>query len=325
MSAAVCAAGTFALGGCKAGGSITEFDGTVPVEQPASIEPAVSYEPVLSPAGFDFATGTVLLNSGYAMPILGLGTWTLPNDRAEESTLAALRAGMRLVDTARYYRCEAGVGRGVAAAVREGIVSREEVFVTSKIMPSDAKRAAKAIDESLADLGLSYLDLMLIHQPGAHDEAMYKVMEDAVAAGKVRSIGISNYYTPAALDEVLSYATITPAVIQNENHLRYGNAELRDYAAKWGIVMESWYPFGGRAHVREHLGNSTVADIARAHGKSAAQIITRWQLQSGYVCIPGSSSAAHIAENAAVFDFALSEEEMTWLSALDTGRRYENW
>ena len=274
---------------------------------------------------FDFATKTVRLNSGYDMPILGLGTWTLNNEQAENSVYHALKDGYRLIDTARYYGNEVGVGRGIRKAIGEGIVKREEIFVTSKIMPGDYNRAAQGIDASLRDLGLDYLDLMLIHQPGSNDRAVYQAMEQGVRDGKLRSIGISNYYTKQAFDEVLSYAETVPAVVQNENHLFYQNTELQAYAKQYGTVVESWYPFGGRGHTREHFNNATVAAIAETHGKTSAQVILRWQLQAGYVVIPGSGDPEHIAENYDVFDFALSAEEMRQMYALDKQRRYENW
>ena len=267
----------------------------------------------------------VMLNSGYTMPVIGLGTWTLDNDEAENSVYHALKAGMRLIDTARYYGCEVGVGRGIRRAIDEGFVTREEIFVTSKIMPGDYDRAAQGIDDSLRDTGLDYIDLMLIHQPGWNDEAVYRAMEQAVRDGKVRSIGISNYYTPEALEEILSFAEIMPAVIQNENHLYYQNAELRNYAAQYGIVIESWYPFGGRGHTQEHFGNETILRIAAAHGKTPAQIILRWQVQDGYIAIPGSSNPDHIAENYDIFDFELTEAEMEEIRNLDRQERYENW
>lgn len=274
---------------------------------------------------FDFEKRAVLLNSGYAMPIIGLGTWTLDNDQAETSVYAALKCGMRLIDTARYYGCEAGVGRGLRRAIDEGIVTRGEVFVTSKIMPSDYERAARGIDDSLRDMGLAYVDLMLIHQPGRNDEAVYRAMEQAVRDGKVRSIGISNHYTREAVEEVLSYAGIMPAVIQNENHLYYQNTDLQAYAGQYGIVIEGWYPFGGRGHTAEHFGNETVARIADAHDKSPAQVILRWQLQAGFIAIPGSSNPDHIAENYDIFDFELTEEEMWRMKELNRSQRYENW
>ena len=133
-------------------------------------------------------------------------------------------------------------------------------------------RAAHGINHSLWDLGLDYVDLMLIHQPGWNDEAVYWALEQAVRDGKVRSIGISNYYTPEAVKEILSFAKIMPAVIQNENHLYYQNKALQEYVQQYGIVVESWYPFGGRGHTQEHFANETIVQIANAHGKTPAQI-----------------------------------------------------
>ncbi len=267
----------------------------------------------------------VILNSGYTMPVIGLGTWALSNEQAENSVYHALKYGMRLIDTARYYRDEPGVGRGLQRAIDEGIVTREEVFITSKVMPSDYDRAAAGIDDSLRDLGLDYIDLMLIHQPGWNDEAVYRALEDAVEAGKVRSIGISNYYTKEAVDEVLSYAKIIPAVIQNENHLYYQNTELQEYVRPYGIVIESWYPFGGRGHTSESFNNEVILALAEKYGKTSAQIILRWQLQAGFIAIPGSSDPAHIAENFDIFDYELTDEDMTRIRSLDLHRRYENW
>ena len=269
--------------------------------------------------------GTVTLNSGYTMPVIGLGTWTLSDDQAEASVYAALKAGMRLIDTARYYGNEAGVGRGIHRAIADGIVTREEIFVTSKIMPGDYDRAARGIDDSLRDLDLDYVDLMLIHQPGWNDEEVYRALEQAVRDGKVRSIGISNYYTPEAVEKVLSFAEIMPAVIQNENHLYYQNKRLQKYVRKYGIVVESWYPFGGRGHTQEQFSDETITRIAGKYGKTPAQIILRWQIQDGYVTIPGSSNPEHIAENFDIFDFELSGQEMDEIRSLDRQARYENW
>ncbi len=278
-----------------------------------------------SASGFDFENKTVTLNTGYAMPIIGLGTWTLSNDQAENSVYSALKTGMRLIDTARYYACETGVGRGLQRAIDEGIVTRGDVFITSKIMPGDYEHAAQGIDNSLRDLNVDYIDLMLIHQPGWNDEAVYRALEDAVAAGKVRSIGISNYYTREAVDEVLSYARITPAVIQNENHLYYQNTGLQEYVSRYGIVIESWYPFGGRGHTQDIFSDPVITKIAAAHDRTPAQVILRWQLQAGFIAIPGSSDPEHIAENYDIFSFELSDEEMGQIRELDRHQRYENW
>ena len=276
-------------------------------------------------AEFDFDSKSVTLNSGYQMPIIGLGTWTLSDDEAENSVYAALNCGRRLIDTARYYGNEVGVGRGIKRAINDGLVTREEIFVTTKIMPSDYSRAAEGIDESLNDLELDYLDLILIHQPGSNDEAVYHAMEDAVRAGKARAIGISNYYTKEAVDEVLSYAAIMPAVIQNENHLYYQNVELQDYVSQYGIVLESWYPFGGRGHTSKSFNNDVILGLAEKYSRSSAQIILRWQIQAGFIAIPGSSNPDHIAENYDVFDFELTPDEMLQIRNLDEQKRYENW
>ena len=267
----------------------------------------------------------VTLNSGYKMPILGIGTWTLDNDEAQNSVYWALKDGYRLIDTARYYRNEVGVGKGIAQAIEEGIVTREEIFVTSKIMPSDYDQAYKGIEDSLKDLGLDYLDLILIHQPGYNDEEVYKAMEAAYENGLVHSIGISNYYTRKQLDEVLSYANITLAIIQNENHIYFQNYDLKDYSSNYNIYIESWYPFGGRGHTSENFNNPVIQEIAKVHNKSAAQIILRWHIQSGYITIPGSSNPDHIAENYDIFDFRLTDEEMEQINNINRNKRYENW
>ncbi len=290
----------------------------------ASVTFSLNKEPV-TVGRFDFEKRTVLLNSGYEMPVIGLGTWTLDNDQAENSVYHALKCGVRLIDTARYYGNEVGVGRGLQRAIDEGIVTREEVFVTSKIYGGNYERAGGIIDDALRDLNVDYIDLLLIHQPGSDDEGVYKAMEKAVGDGKLRSIGISNYYTKAQVDEVLSFATIVPAVIQNENHLYYQNTELQEYVRQYGIVIESWYPFGGRGHTAESFGNETVLKLAEKYGKSSAQIILRWQIQAGFVAIPGSSDPDHIAENYDIFDFELTAEEMEQIRLIDRQERYENW
>ena len=199
------------------------------------------------------------------------------------------------------------------------------MFITTKIYGGNYERAGGIIDDALKDLNVDYIDLLLIHQPGADDEGVYRAMEEAVRDGKLRSIGISNYYTKEQVDKVLSFATITPAVIQNENHLYYQNTDLQDYVRQYNIVIESWYPFGGRGHTSEHFGNEVITELADKYGKSSAQIILRWQLQAGFIAIPGSSDPDHIAENYDIFDFELTENEMQRIRALDRHERYENW
>ena len=274
---------------------------------------------------FDFESKTVLLNSGYEMPIIGLGTWTQDDDTAENSVYTALKDGYRLIDTAQYYGNETGVGKGIQKAIDDGIVTREEVFVTTKVMPSNYDRAYKSIDDSLERLGLDYIDLMLIHQSGSNDSEVYKALCQGVRDGKLRSIGISNYYTLEEYERVTSGGEIKPAVVQNENHPFYQNTQFQKDIAKYGTVVESWYPFGGRGHTQDLFGNETITDIAKAHGKTSAQIILRWHLQAGYVTIPGSQNPDHILENYSIFDFELTDAEMQRMAELHTGQRYENW
>ena len=274
---------------------------------------------------FNFEKKTVTLNSGYEMPILGLGTWTQDDATAESSVYSALKDGYRLIDTAQYYGNEKGVGNGLKKAINDGIVKREDVFITTKVMPSNYDRAYKSIDDSLEKLGVDYIDLMLIHQSGSNDTEVYKALCQGVKDGKLRSIGISNYYTPEEYDRVVSAGDIMPAVVQNENHPFYQNTEFQKYVSQYGTVVESWYPFGGRGHTQDLFGNETILAIAAAHGKTSAQIILRWHLQAGYVTIPGSQNPDHILENISIFDFELSDDEMQKMAGLHTGQRYENW
>ena len=272
---------------------------------------------------FDFSNRYVILNNGIKMPIIGLGTWTFTNEEAEEAVYIAIKNGYRLIDTAQYYGDEVGVGKGVRKAIDEGIVKREDIFVTSKIYASTDHN--KAIEKSLSNLDLDYIDLLLIHQPGFDDKGLYQTMEKYYKKGKLKAIGISNYYTKEAIDEVLSYAEIVPAVIQNENHIYYQNNELQEYVKQYGIIIESWYPFGGRGHTDENFNNETIVKIAKKYNKTSAQIILRWQLQTGYIAIPGSKNPDHIKENISIFDFELSDEDMKEIYNINEKRRYENW
>ena len=268
---------------------------------------------------------SITLNSGYSMPVFGLGTWTLDNDTAESCVYTAIRSGYRLIDTARYYGNELGVGRGVRKAIAEGIISREDVFITSKIVPADKRNYDALINESNNALGLKYIDLMLIHQPGYGDKDLYKALERAVKSGKVRSIGISNYYTPEDYEYIAGDAEIPPAVVQNENHPYYQNTELQKYLQRSGVFIESWYPLGGRGHTQELFADPVIAEIAQAHRKSPAQVIIRWHIQAGYIVIPGSKNPEHIRENIDVFDFELIDDEMKAIQNLNRNRRFENW
>lgn len=267
---------------------------------------------------FNFGTKTVLLNSGYEMPILGLGTYSLLDDTCVNSVVALLQNGGRLIDTAYMYHNEAAVGEGI----RRSGVPREDIFVETKLYPNQFSDAANAIDEALEKLGVDYIDLMLLHHPGTNDVEAYKAMEQAVADGKIRSIGLSNWYIEE-LEEFLPQITITPALVQNEIHPYYQESEVVPYIQSLGIVVQGWYPLGGRGYTAELLGNETINAIAQAHNVSAAQVILRWNLQRGIIVIPGSSDPDHIKENFDLFRFELPDEEMEQIKALDRNEKHD--
>lgn len=267
---------------------------------------------------FNFETQRVLLNSGYEMPIVGLGTYSLSDEECQTSISALLEAGGRLIDTAYMYHNEAAVGQ----AIRESDVPREEIFVITKLYPSQFGNAAEAIDQALERMGLDYIDMMLLHHPGTGDVEAYHAMEQAVADGKIRSIGLSNWYVEE-LEEFLPQVTITPALVQNEIHPYYQENDVIPYIQELGIVVQGWYPFGGRGHTGEMLGNATISAIAADHGVTSAQVILRWNLQKGVVVIPGSSNPDHIRENLDVFGFELTQEEMDRINALDRGEKHD--
>lgn len=266
----------------------------------------------------------VKLNSGYEMPVLGLGTWTLTGETCENAVYSALKSGYRLIDTAEYYGNEAEVGNALYRAIHDRIVKREEIFVMTKVVPWSTNPDAD-IDESLRKLKVNYIDLVLLHQHGSGDDKVYSALIRAKKAGKIRSVGISNFYTEKSVLHFINDFDTPPAVIQNENHVFYQNNALRDWAKKRGIYIESYYPFGGRGHTGESLENPVILKIASSHKKTAAQVIARWHVQSGFIAVPGSSNPAHIAENISIFDFELSQHEMNMIAELNTGKRYENW
>ncbi len=268
---------------------------------------------------FDFANHTVMLNSGYEMPIMGLGTYSLSDTECYDSVTALLEAGGRLIDTAYMYGNEAAVGR----AIRDSGIPREDIFVITKIYPGKQyEDPEKAIQDALDKLDIGYIDMMLLHHPGSGDVNAYHAMEKAAAEGKIRSLGLSNWYVKE-LEEFLPQVNIMPALVQNEIHPYYQEREVVPYIQQKGIVVQCWYPLGGRGHTAELLGDKTIAAIAGAHGVSAAQVILRWDLQRGIVVIPGSSDPAHIRENLDLFDFALTDEEMRQIADLDRNEKHD--
>lgn len=280
-------------------------------------------------SSFDLESGEngkapkVTLNSGYEMPILGLGTYSLHGDTCKNSVRAALESGVRLIDTASAYGNEEEIGEAIREAIDDGIVKREDIFVITKIYPgSEMANPERSIQACLDRLNIGYVDMMLLHHPDTNDVKAYKAMEQFVESGQIHSLGLSNWYIEE-IDGFIAQVDIMPALVQNEIHIYYQEQEVVPYMHNLGIVMQAWYPFGGRGHTSEILNDPTIVSIAEAHNITSAQVILRWHLQRGVVAIPGSSNPEHIRENISVFDFSLTEDEMAAIAALDRGEKHD--
>ena len=271
---------------------------------------------------FDFENKTVLLNSGYTMPIMGLGTYALDYDTCVNSVMALIENGGRLIDTAYMYGNEEAVGEGVRRAIAEFGVSREEIFVITKIYPNQFSDPESAIEMALEKLDIGYIDMMLLHHPGSNDVEAYLAMEKYVTEGKIRSLGLSNWYIEE-LTDFLPQVNIMPALVQNEIHPYYQEQEVVPFIQEKGIVVQCWYPLGGRGYTQELLTDETISSIAAAHEISAAQVILRWDLQRGIVVIPGSSNPEHIRENLDLFGFELTSEDMEQIAVLDRDEKHD--
>ena len=269
-------------------------------------------------AVFNFETKTVKLNSGYEMPLNGLGTYSLTGDECYNSVKSALEAGVRLFDTAYMYNNEEEVGR----AIRDSKIPREDIFVITKIYPTQYDNPEEAIDMALEKLDIDYIDMMLLHHPGDGDVKAYKAMEKYVKEGKIKSLGLSNYYV-SELSDFLPKVDIMPALVQNEIHPYYQENDVIPYIQNLGMVVQGWYPFGGRGYTSELLNNSVIKKIANEHNVSSAQVILRWNLQKGVVVIPGSSNPEHIRENNDIYDFELTNKEMKQINDLDKGEKHD--
>ena len=269
-------------------------------------------------AKFNFNTKTVKLNSGYEMPINGIGTYSLTGDTCYNAITSALNSGVRLIDTAYMYGNEEEIGK----AIKDSNVPREEIFVITKIYPTQFDNPENAIQMAFDKLGLDYIDMMLLHHPGTNDVKAYNAMEKYVEDEKIHSIGLSNWYIEE-LEEFLPQITITPALVQNEIHPYYQENTVIPYIQNLGIVVQGWYPFGGRGHTSELLGDKTISKIAETHNVTSAQVILRWNLQKGVVVIPGSSNPEHIKENTDIYGFKLTDEEMNEINSLDRNEKHD--
>lgn len=260
----------------------------------------------------------IILNSGYKMPTVGLGTYSLTGKTCTNAVLTALKTGYRLIDTAYFYGNEAEIGN----AIKESGIRREEIFITTKLYPNQYDKAEQAIDEALKNLDCGYIDLMLLHHPGKNDVAAYQAMEKAVKDGKIHSLGLSCYYTKE-LKEFLPQTSIMPSLIQNEIHPYYQDRDVIAYIQAKGIAVQSWYPLGGRGHTQALLQNPIIVKIAQIHKKTPAQIILRWDIQNGVNVIPGSSNPTHMQENIDIFDFELSADEMDEINSLERHEKHD--
>ena len=261
---------------------------------------------------------TVRLYNGIEVPVLGIGTFMISPEDTEKSVYAALKMGYRMIDTANAYMNESAVGKALARAFDEGIVKREEVFVSTKLWPT-VYGDERAVDSTLTRLGLDYVDLLFIHQPAGDFMAGYRQLEKAYKEGKAKSLGISNFYGDK-LEKLLAGSEIKPHVTQLEAHPYCTEKEIMDRLSEYKTVLMGWYPLG---HGDPGLVNEEIfCKLADKYHKSNAQIILRWHTQMGFLTIPGSRNPDHIRDNADIFDFSLTEEEMEAISKLDGTKKY---
>ena len=263
---------------------------------------------------------SITLNDGNKIPAVGFGVFLIPADGPTyDAVLTALKAGYRHIDTAAAYFNEADVGR----AVRDSGIPREEIFITSKLWLQDYgyKAAKKGLETSLEKLGMDYVDLYLLHQPYGDVAGAWKALEEAKAAGKIRSIGVSNM-TPKIWKEFVPQFETVPAVNQVECHPFFRQRELRELLAGDDVKIEAYQPLGhGDASLLSH---PAITRLAEKYGKNAGQVIPRFEVQDGLIVLPKSTNPERIAGNLDIFDFALTEDEMDALRALDTGKGHHD-
>lgn len=266
---------------------------------------------------------TVMLNNGIPLPTLGIGTYSLHGEVCYNSIYTALKNGYRLIDTAYMYGNEEEVGRAIRQAIADGICKRKDITLITKIYPgTQFSNPEPAIKMALEKLNIGYIDIMLLHHPGENDVKAYKAMEKFHAEGKIHALGISCFYIKE-LTDFLPQVTVKPVLVQNEIHPYYQDTEVVDYIHSKGIVVQAWYPLGGRGFQSELLNDPVLVRIAEAHKRSVVQVILRWHYQRHVVAIPGSSNPDHIKENISIFDFALTDDEMAEIAALNRNEKHD--
>ena len=256
------------------------------------------------------------MNNGLDIPVNGIGTFLLKPEEAETAVLSALQNGVRLIDTANAYMNEKAVGR----AIQKSGVDRKEIFLVSKLWPT-VYEEENAVEETLKRLNTDYVDLLFLHQPAGNWKKGYTIIEKAYKEGKVKAIGLSNFPNEY-IQEIIDTAEIIPQMVQVEAHPYYPQTDLKQYLSRYGIGLMAWYPLGhGDRSLMEEL---IICEMGKKYHKSNAQILLRWHVQSGNVVIPGSKNPSHIRDNFDIFNFALNEEEMQKIAALDKNTRYYN-
>ena len=259
----------------------------------------------------------IKLYNDVSLPILGLGTYMLSPEEAFASVYEAIRCGYRMIDTANAYMNEEAVGAAVKKAIEEGITSRSELFISTKLWPTMYRDAA--VEKTLKRLGLEYVDLLFIHQPAGDFIAGYKQLEDAYEKGLTRSVGISNMYGEK-LDKLLELTELRPHVVQAEAHPYFTQSRYMERMSAFGTRLMGWYPLGHGD--RRLIDEPIFTELGAKYHKTNAQIILRWHTQKGYITIPGSREKDHIRANIDIFDFRLTDEEMKRIAALDGRKRY---
>lgn len=262
----------------------------------------------------------VTLYNGVKVPSLGIGTFMISPEDTENSVYQALKIGYRMIDTANAYLNEEAVGKALKRAIDEGIVKREDVFLSTKLWPTLYEKEG-AVDDTLKRLGVDYVDLLFIHQPAGNFVAGYKQIEKAYKEGKAKSLGISNMHDEK-LEKLLAAAEIKPHVIQLEVHPYCTEKAIMARLEEYGTKLMGWYPLG---HGDAGLFKEPVFEkLADKYRKSAAQVILRWHVQKGFITIPGSKNPDHIRANFDIFDFALTDDEMAEIAKLDGKKKYYN-
>ena len=257
---------------------------------------------------------SIKLNNSLKCPVIGIGTFMLSSVDAQNSVREALKMGYRLIDTANAYVNERAVGHGI----RESGVPREEIYLSTKLWPSEYENQ-NAVDETLERLGVEYVDLLYIHQPAGNWLAGYLQLEKAYREGKAKSIGISNF-EGQYIEELETKWEIVPQFIQVEAHPYFAQDELRKTLEKYGIRLMAWYPLGHGD--RSLIEEPVFKKLGEKYDKTSAQVILRWHTHMGFVVIPGSKNVAHIKDNLDILDFTLTEDEMAEIAKLNKGKRY---